>query len=285
MTKQPKLYGGRALANGVLMVGPNSMAVAIRREDGVIATRSQSFVPPFVWARQIPLLRGLLAMLSALLLAARSRGLQRQLGGERRRSDRVKQSLAMILPAVLASLLERALSGRRPAQRSRGKSLIGSALRSLSPMLAFRLSAALPTGSRLLRYHGAEHMAVNAVELTGRPDVEQAMLQSRIHPRCGTSLGFLTVLLTNVFARRAKRGPVRSFLGGAFILALSYEILRFGSDHRTDSRVKRIFAPLWKVQLLTTSDPSRDEVEVACAALEAVMTAAPAGPAASTEIV
>src|SRR5438132_1396306 len=50
---------------------------------------------------------------------------------------------------------------------------------------------------RLFRYHGAEHKAINGLEQEGVADVDVAMRQSRIHPRCGTNF-VLTVLLIKV---------------------------------------------------------------------------------------
>lgn len=284
LNSESKLYGGRALTNGVLMAGPGSMAVSIRRGDGTIATETDTFVPPLIWARRIPLLRGLLAMLSAVILAFRAARLQRRLAIDRSKAARGKQALSMIIPALIASLLDRVLQSRRDGH-ARRRSYFSSMLQALAPLLGFRLSAFLPTGSALLRYHAAEHMAVNAVESTGVASVANAQAQSRIHPRCGTSLGLLAMLLTNVFGRRKKRGPLGSLVGGALAISISYEILRFGSEHRAEPRIKRVFAPLWNAQLLTTSPPSKDEIEVACAALSAVISAEAGEAPVSPEIV
>src|SRR5262245_5617772 len=50
---------------------------------------------------------------------------------------------------------------------------------------------------RVFKYHGAEHKAINALENEGVADVDAAMRQSTIHPRCGTNF-VLTVMLVKI---------------------------------------------------------------------------------------
>ena len=52
--------------------------------------------------------------------------------------------------------------------------------------------------ARVLRYHGAEHKAIHAIEngVALTPDNVQSF--SRFHPRCGTSFLFLVVVVSVV---------------------------------------------------------------------------------------
>jgi len=62
-------YGGRALRDGVLMVGPHTVAVAVRKADGSIGIKRESWTPMGSGYRRVPMVRGMLALGNALRLA------------------------------------------------------------------------------------------------------------------------------------------------------------------------------------------------------------------------
>src|SRR5438067_3835231 len=68
-TQEIPRYGGRALRNGVMMVGPKAVAVAVRKPDGQIVTAVEPVSIPGMWARNIPFVRGLVSMAGMLQLA------------------------------------------------------------------------------------------------------------------------------------------------------------------------------------------------------------------------
>lgn len=282
MTSDQRLYGGRALSNGVLMVGAGAMAVAIRRPDGTVGTESEPFVPPFAWARQIPFLRGLLSMTGAIVLAVRSAKLERRLlGGSG--SARRKQVLSMLGPVLAVSAIDRLLRPKAGSSGARVVRVGRAVLGAFMPLLGFRVAGFFPPGRSLLQYHAAEHMAVNASE-SGRPlTAAAAANESRIHPRCGTSFGVAVMLLTPMVNRGKKSSLIRTAVSGALVISVAYEILRFGAKHRHSTWARILFAPLWQAQRLTTYPPTTPQLEVACAALTAVIGAeadeAPAAPA------
>jgi len=150
----------------------------------------------------------------------------------------------------------------------------------LLPLVAFRVSGLFSPGRSLLQYHGAEHMAVNAIEAGGPLNADRAAVQSRIHPRCGTTFAVWVILLSSRLNRGAP-SAARGLLTGAVVVSLAYELLRFGAIHRSETWVKLLFGPTWKAQLLTTSAPTRDQLEVACAALNAVVTPSDSGESVS----
>lgn len=263
------MYGGRALPSGVLMVGPHAMAVAVRSEDGSIDTAVEGFSMPFSWARNTPFLRGLLSMAGAIVLAVKSNRLERRLNSSRR--GRVTQALATAGPLLAANVLERIIS-QLFRHTDSGRSARPGLFRMFLPFVAFRLSSYLLPGNALLRYHGAEHMAVNALEAGLELKAETAAGQSRIHPRCGTSFAFWAILLSWLTGRLGRRGGAMwRVLTGPIIVALAYEILRLGAAQKDAAWAKIVFAPAWNAQLLTTDVPTNEQLEVACVALQSVV--------------
>lgn len=66
--------GGQAVMDGVMMRGPHSWAVAVRRHDGSIGVQHRelvSFATRHRWAR-IPLVRGVVALIEALVIGMRA---------------------------------------------------------------------------------------------------------------------------------------------------------------------------------------------------------------------
>lgn len=66
--------GGQAVMDGVMMRGPHSWAVAVRRYDGSIATQHReitSFAARHGWAR-LPVIRGVVALFEALVIGMKA---------------------------------------------------------------------------------------------------------------------------------------------------------------------------------------------------------------------
>lgn len=110
---------------------------------------------------------------------------------------------------------------------------------------------------RLFGYHGAEHKVVNAHEAGAALTVASVQSFSTRHPRCGTSfvLVFLVVsfVVSHLFGTHLWLLPI--------ILAVATEV----------QRTNVLAAPGLALQLVTTRQPTDQQVEVAIAALEAVL--------------
>jgi uncharacterized protein YqhQ len=110
---------------------------------------------------------------------------------------------------------------------------------------------------RLFGYHGAEHKAVNALEAGSPLTVAAVQSCSTRHPRCGTS--FLLVFLFVSFVTSQLFGSHLWLL--PVVLAVATEI----------QRLDVFAAPGLALQRVTTSQPTDAQVEVAIAALAAVL--------------
>lgn len=120
-------------------------------------------------------------------------------------------------------------------------------------------------------YHGAEHKTIACYEAGMPLTVENVRVQTRFHPRCGTSFIFLVLLLSiaigmflpwdNIFVRfglQLLMLPVEASIG--------YELIKLAG--RCDNLFTRIIsAPgLW-LQHITTVEPEDPQIEIAIAAL------------------
>jgi uncharacterized protein YqhQ len=130
---------------------------------------------------------------------------------------------------------------------------------------------------RLFQYHGAEHKAINALEMEGIADVDAAVRASRIHPRCGTNF-VLTVLLVKalVFTILPWQNVWYLRLGMRLLMlplvgSVAYEVIRLAGKYRHFAPLQWLVIPGLMTQYMTTREPGREMVEVAVASLQGVM--------------
>ncbi|MBS1716154.1 MAG: DUF1385 domain-containing protein [Armatimonadetes bacterium] len=145
----------------------------------------------------------------------------------------------------------------------------------------------LPEIARLFQYHGAEHKAINTFEAEQELSIENCRKQTRLHPRCGTSFAIIVLLTSLLLFTFVPRYPfaslehsklaavtVRFFLELLILPLVSgfaYEAIRFAGKFRNQKFVMALFWPGLMTQYLTTKEPDDSQIEVALAALKAVM--------------
>ena len=129
--------------------------------------------------------------------------------------------------------------------------------------------------ARVLRYHGAEHKAINAYEAGVPLDVDHVKKYSRLHPRCGTSFLFIVLIISIVlFSIMPNLGYMVNLsyriLLIPVIAGLSYELLRLSGKYRRNVVSRVLTAPGMGFQLLTTKEPTDDMLEVSIRAVQEV---------------
>lgn len=192
------------------------------------------------------------------------------------------------LPNLVADLVTGA---RNKGQETRG---IGVNLLAGFLKLAFFLGymvvlGRLETVREVFKYHGAEHKAINALERDLPVDTQTSLQQTRLHPRCGTSFAMIVLIVGLIVFTFIPRYPLTGMPGNPLkdasvrfllellilpvIAGISYELLRLAGKFRNQSIVNVFFKPgIWS-QYLTTREPEAKHVEVAVAALKAVLEA------------
>ncbi len=140
--------------------------------------------------------------------------------------------------------------------------------------------------SRVFQYHGAEHKSIFVHERRGPLDVASARLQSRFHPRCGTSF-ILIVALVCILFFSALDGALWQWFGYAYpsflacfaihlpfvpiVAGLSFEVLKLTARFQDSLWVRPFVLPgLW-LQKITTQEPDEKQLEVAIASIRAAL--------------
>ena len=126
---------------------------------------------------------------------------------------------------------------------------------------------------RVFEYHGAEHKTVFTWEKGLDLSVENATIQKRQHPRCGTSFLMVVMLVAIVlfsvinFEATWLNLLVRIALM-PLVAGLSYEVIRYAAKKESSAIFKFMTLPgLW-LQNITTQEPDGEQLEVAIKALD-----------------
>jgi len=129
---------------------------------------------------------------------------------------------------------------------------------------------------RVFEYHGAEHKTISCFEAGLELTPQNCARFSRLHPRCGTSF-LLIVMIVAIFVFAPIGLPawywlfLTRILGVPLIAGLSFEVIKFAGRNRNRAWVRALIWPGMKLQLLTTREPNRGQLQVAIAALAAVL--------------
>jgi uncharacterized protein YqhQ len=283
-------YGGQALIEGVMMRGRSSAVAAVRDRAGRLVTREERFQASAGRLRlfRLPLIRGVVALWETVVLGTRMMLFSADVqSGAAERGEGIPRTLVfgmMTISGIVAVLLFFVLPllGVRAHSAFFGSAITSGITEGVVRLAIFLgyllLIGRLERMGRVFEYHGAEHKTINAYE-QGAPLTIQAVQRfSTIHVRCGTAfLLWIVVISIVVFAALGHSSLSVSILQRVILVPLiagvSYEILRLSARFYRYGPVRLLVAPgLW-LQRLTTREPSDGQVEVAIAALQAVLVA------------
>ena len=129
---------------------------------------------------------------------------------------------------------------------------------------------------RVFMYHGAEHKSIFCYEHGLPLTVENVKIQSRFHPRCGTSflvlsliVGVLVSMCIPIYDNTLLRVVVK-LLMLPLVVGIGYELIKL-AGRRDDAFTRIISKPGMWVQHITTKEPDDGMMECAIKALEAVI--------------
>ena len=312
--KMKTMIGGQALIEGILMRGPDKDAVVVRTADGLkteVTPRVQrQGNSPLKW----PLIRGVVNFFDAQIVGVKAImrsadlspdeaeapskfdiWLEKKLGTEKFRSVTVGLAsvlafamvvgLFFLLPMVVGSFFDGIIKSNLIRNLIEGLVRIGIFFGYM--LLVSRMGEM----KRVFAYHGAEHKTIRCYEAKLPLTVDNARIQTRLHPRCGTSFLLVILILSILLFSVASSGLLVAFPGleamrGTFlfklimivfklllipvVVSLGYEINRLVG--RYDNAFTRILtAPGMWFQNFTTNEPDDEMLEVAIAALTAVL--------------
>lgn len=296
--------GGQALIEGIMMKSPEKTALAVRTPDKSIDIsymNEKTLRQRFAFFR-IPVLRGIIAYIESMLQGYKAMMLSADKSGftdleeENEKKDPKKTgvilSAVMLIGTVLGVALAVVLFMGVPRYAVKGlewlfdttfSKVTRASIEQVIKLVVFvgymALVSLMKDIRRVFMYHGAEHKTIFCYEKGLPLTVENVRLQSRFHPRCGTSFLILMIVISILFSTLVQfifpgvyeipwLWIIVKILLVPIICGVGFEVLRACGKY--DNIITRIIsAPgLW-MQRITTYEPSDDMIEVAIAAIKA----------------
>ena len=282
--------GGQAVIEGVMMRSPNSMAIAVRRPSGEIVVKRErlDFFSEKKFFSKLPLIRGVINLLSALVLGMKALNFSanQSLEEEKEVSSWTMgltftfalcfgTFLFFLVPLFLTKWLRFAI----PMVSTSGVifNLVDGIIRLLIFLIYLWAISLFKEIRRIFEYHGAEHKSIFAFESGEALTADRVKGFSYLHPRCGTSFLLIVMVVSIlVFALLPHQLSFGYKVASRVIFipliaGLAYEIIRF-ADRKREGKGMQIFIKpgLW-LQRMTAREPSEDQIEVALRALHEVL--------------
>ena len=309
------MIGGQALIEGIMMRGPEKDAIVIRGREGLTLELSDRKIYPKGSFQTWPFFRGIFNFFDAQVTGVKALmrsadlapeemqeepskfdlWLEKKLGNEKFQQVILGLAVAMglglsillffLLPMIIGGFFDKWLTSTLAVN------LVEGLIRMIIFMVYMLLVSRMEEMKRVFSYHGAEHKTIRCYEAGLSLTVENVRMQTRMHPRCGTSFLLIVMVISILVFSVASSGllaaiPALEAMRGTFVFRLvmicfkllllpvvvgiTYEINRLVG--RYDNWFTRaLSAPgLW-MQNFTTNEPDDSMIEVGIAAVQAVL--------------
>ena len=298
MSKQA--VGGQALIEGVMMQSKEKRAIAVRKADGEIVIKKKKIKS---WINdknidKIPFVRGSFILIENMIEGINSLNYSSEFFMDeedeeedkfdilikkifKHKANDVVLGIAMVFailisigmfvltPTFIGGLFSKIISNKVILN------LIEGIIRILILFTYIVIISKNKDIERTFQYHGAEHKAVYCYENNLELTIENARKFTTLHPRCGTNFLFI-VMSTSIILFSFFGWPnplarvIMRIVCIPVVAGISYEIIRFLGKY--NNKLTKIVAyPGMMLQKFTTKEPDDSQLEVALAALKAVV--------------
>ena len=309
------MIGGQALIEGIMMRGPEKDAIVIRGKEGLTVEVTPRKLPPAKSFKKWLFFRGMFnffdsqvtgvkALMRSADLAPEEMQeqpskfdlwLEKKLGNEKFQQAIIGIAVALglglsiglffLLPMIIGSFFDRWINS------TVGLNLLEGVIRMCIFMAYMLLVSRMEEMKRVFAYHGAEHKTIRCYEAGLPLTVENVRVQTRLHPRCGTSFLLVVMVISILVFSVASSGllavlpaleAIRGTVGYRLLMivfkllllpvvvGITYEINRWcGKNDNWFTRM--LSAPGMWMQNFTTNEPDDTMIQVAITAVEAVL--------------
>ncbi|MGE5474573.1 MAG: DUF1385 domain-containing protein [Ignavibacteriales bacterium] len=303
--KKKSSIGGQAVLEGVMMRGPDSISMCVRKPDGevVIEKKPYKAFTEKVKVFKLPILRGVVAFFESMIIGMKTlmnsadyydidvdepdykpskfEEFITKLFGDKLKDAIVAFSLILsiflgvglfiVIPNIIAKLT---FSSDRFMYN-----VVEGIVRLVIFFLYIVLISYMEDIRRVFQYHGAEHKTIHCYEHEECLTVENIRKYPVLHPRCGTSFLLIVMVVSigvfsffwdeNFWITLSERLALLPLVAG-----ISYEIIKYAGKSES-MLAEAISVPgLW-MQKFTTREPDDSQIEVAIKALENVIVEDP----------
>lgn len=309
------MIGGQALIEGIMMRGPEKDAIVVRTSSGLqIDVNPRKLNSPKSF-KSFPFIRGIFNFFDSQIVGVKALlrsadlapeemqeepskldlWLEKKLGNEafQKAVLGIAVTMGLGLSILLFFLLPMVISGFMDGivSTTLGLNLVEGIIRMVIFMAYMILVSRMGEMKRVFSYHGAEHKTIRCYEAGLPLTVENVRMQTRLHPRCGTSFLLVVMVISILVFSIASSAllavfPALAQMRGSalyrilmiifklmllpLVVGVTYEINRWAGRH-DNSFTRVLTAPGMWMQRFTTNEPDDSMIEVGIAAVNAVL--------------
>jgi uncharacterized protein YqhQ len=300
--------GGQAVIEGVMIRNREVYSIAVRKEDGSIEVLRKDVNSPASKHKilRLPFIRGVIALFENLVLGVKSLLYSAEIAmpedeGEKNREGRSNVIIMFgMIPALLLGValflvlpnISTHFLGIIEKDSPFLFNVVAGVIRLFVFLLYVVVISFMKDIRRTFQYHGAEHKSIFCYEERRPLVVEEAKKFQTMHPRCGTSFLFFVFFITiivfpiitvlvevlykdfmtlHIVYRKLLMIGLHIVVALPIIASISYELLKLSDKLRNSLLMKILIAPGLLLQRITTKEPDDEQIEVALAAVKAVL--------------
>ena len=298
----PTSIGGQAIMEGIMMQGPDRIALALRLPSNEIYLRTKK-KKPVKKIMKVPFVRGVVAFINSLVVGTSTLMESADILAEyteddenvepgkvetwliNKFGDKVIWNVLLTCSVVFSLLISIGAFVILPTwavnfcNKFISSAIILNLIEGILRIAMFigyvALIRKMEDIMTVFRYHGAEHKTIHCFENNLELTPENAQTFYTLHPRCGTSfIVFVLIISLLIFSFLGWPNflwrTISRLLLLPVIAGISFEVLKLAG--RTDNKLVRLLSyPGLMLQKLTTAEPTLDQLEVAITALNAVL--------------
>lgn len=293
--------GGQALIEGILMRGPEDVAIAVRKGKDEIVLKKEKLNTLGMKYKffRLPFIRGIVGLIESMIFGIQALMYSAEIFDESFEEEEEKEGfldrvfkdkredveialtllISLVLTIVLFILIPSLITNvfKNSIQSPFLMNLVEGLIR-IGIFLIYVVSISkMEDVGRVFEYHGAEHKTIHCYENGEELTVENVKKYPTLHPRCGTSFLFM-VMIVSIFVLSffgwpspLKRVLIR-ILMLPVVAGISYEINRLIGKSNSKLAYYISYPGLILQKIATTKEPDEGQIEVAIEALKAVLT-------------
>jgi uncharacterized protein YqhQ len=292
--------GGQALIEGILMRGPKDVAIAVRKADKEIVLKKNKLNTLGMRYKffSLPFIRGIVGLVESMVFGIKALMYSAEFFDEGVEEEKKESFLdrtfkdkaesveivltllfSLVLTIVLFILLPSFLTNffKKRIETPFLLNLVEGLIRIAIFLIYIIVVSKMEDVGRVFEYHGAEHKTIHCYENGDDLTVENVKKYPILHPRCGTSFLFMVMIVSilvlsffgwpDPFLRHLIRILMLPVIAG-----ISYEINRLIGKSNSALAYYLSYPGLMMQKIATVKEPDGEQIEVAIAALNAVLT-------------
>ncbi len=276
-------YGGQAVVDGVMIKSKNYVSISIRDDNKKIinqTNRFNNFLSKYKISK-VFFIRGIVNMIEMLVTGLNALTTSINLHSDSNEEELSILSItitimfSIIMALALFKLLPLTITTLIKNKLRINSNILFNIIDGITKVIILiayiKIIALFKDMKTLFQYHGAEHKAVHCWE--NYKDIKKLTYKhakkfTTLHPRCGTSFILFVIILSILIYMLIPYNAnfwmkyLYRILLLPVIIGVSYEILKLSS--KTNNIILKIISqPGLLMQKITTTEPSKEQLEVA----------------------